>query len=147
LNYLLDTNAVSEWVKPAPDSGIVAWLAASDEDHVFMSVVTLAERRYGTELLPQSARRRRLEAWLTDDLPQRFGARMLAVDAEIADRCGRLMARTKSSGREIGAMHALIAATADRHDLSVVTCNTKDFNDIGVKLVTGRPAYRRLCPL
>ncbi len=95
----------------------------------------MAELRYGTERLPQGARRRRLVSWLTDDLPQRFGARMLAVDAEIADRCGRLMAWIKSSGREIGAMDALIAATADRHDLSVVTRNIKDFKDIGLKLV------------
>ena len=51
MSFLLDTTVVSEWVKPRPDRGVVAWLAEVDEDRVFLSVVTLAELRYGIERL------------------------------------------------------------------------------------------------
>jgi predicted nucleic acid-binding protein len=52
VNFLLDTNVVSEWTKQRPDAGVVAWLAEVDEDRVFISIVTLAELRYGVERLP-----------------------------------------------------------------------------------------------
>ena len=57
MNFLLDTNVVSEWTKPRPDSGVVDWLAQIDEDAVFLSVVTFAELRHGIERLPASKRR------------------------------------------------------------------------------------------
>ena len=60
MNSLLDTNVVSEWVKPSPNPGVIRWLAEADEDRVFLSVVTLAELRYGIERMPVGARRRRL---------------------------------------------------------------------------------------
>src|SRR3546814_656328 len=50
VNFLLDTNVVSEWVKPQPNAGVIAWLAEVDEDRVFLSVVTLAEIRHGIEI-------------------------------------------------------------------------------------------------
>ena len=65
MSFLLDTNVVSEWVRPRPDAGVVAWLAEADEDRVFISVVTLAELRYGIERLTAGQRRRRLDEWLT----------------------------------------------------------------------------------
>ena len=60
--YVLDTNVVSEWVRPRPDLGVIAWLAEVDEDRVFLSVVTLAELRHGIERLADGRRRRRLDA-------------------------------------------------------------------------------------
>lgn len=69
MTFLLDTNVVSEWVKPRPDPGVVAWLADVDEDRVLISVVTLAELRYGVECMSDGARRRRLDEWLQDELP------------------------------------------------------------------------------
>ena len=61
MNFLLDTTAVSEWMKPLPSSSVIRWLAEVDEDRVYLSVITLAELRYGTERLPLSARKSRLE--------------------------------------------------------------------------------------
>jgi predicted nucleic acid-binding protein len=61
LSFLLDTNVVSEWTRPLPDEGVVAWLAEVDEDRVFISVVTLAELRHGVARLPAGARRTRLD--------------------------------------------------------------------------------------
>src|SRR3546814_4808101 len=85
VNFLLDTNVVSEWVKPQPNAGVIAWLAEVDEDRVFMSVVTLAEIRHGIERLPAGARRKRLDTWLRDELPLRFEGRVLSVDEAVAD--------------------------------------------------------------
>jgi predicted nucleic acid-binding protein len=135
VNFLLDTNVVSEWTKPRPDAGVVTWLAAADEDRVFISVVTLAELRHGIELMPAGARRDRLDAWLTEQMPTRFDSRVLSVDAETANAWGRIMARGRAGGRAVGAMDGFIAATAEQHDLTLVTRNVADFDALGIRLV------------
>jgi toxin FitB len=135
VNFLLDTNVVSEWTKPRPDPGVVRWLAEADEDRIFISVITVAELRHGVERLPAGARRDRLDAWLNEQIPQRFEDRLLAVDAETANGWGRVMARGQAGGRPVGAMDAFIAATAERHDLTLVTRNVSDFNALGLRLV------------
>jgi len=130
VNFLLDTNIVSEWVKPHPKSGVAAWLAEADEDRVFVSVITLAEVRYGVERLAASTRRKRLNEWLEEELPLRFEGRILNVDSKIADACGRTIARAEALGRRIDAMDALLAATAEAHDLILVTRNVSDFDPV-----------------
>ncbi len=85
MSFLLDTDVVSEWVKSRPNFGAVTWLAEVDEDRVFMSVVTLAELRYGIDWIPEGKRRRRLEAWLRDEPPVRFEGRVLTVASAVAD--------------------------------------------------------------
>jgi len=127
VSFLLDSNVVSEWTKLRPDPGVVAWLADADEDRVFISVATLAELRHGVERLPNGARRRRLEAWLTDELPLRFEGRVLPIDASIADSWGRLIAGGEAAGRPMSTMDAFIAATAVVHRLGLVTRNVADF--------------------
>lgn len=135
MNFLLDTNVVSEWAKPRPDSGVVTWLAEADEDRVFISVVTLAELRHGIERLPSGARRDRLDIWLTDQVPARFETRVLSVDAEVANLWGLIMARGRAAGRPVGTMDAFIAATAEQHDLTLVTRNVTDFDALGIQLI------------
>ena len=135
MSFLLDTNVVSEWTRPRPDTGVVRWLAEADEDRVFISVVTLAELRHGIERLPAGARHDRLALWLTEQVPARFEARVLPVDAETAHCWGRVMARAQAAGRPIGTMDAFIAATAERHDLVLVTRNVSDFAAAGIRLL------------
>ncbi|EQD76614.1 plasmid stability protein [mine drainage metagenome] len=113
----------------------MTWLAEADEDRVFISVVTLAELRHGIERLPAGARRDRLDAWLTEQLPARFEARVLPVDAETANFWGRVMARGQAGGCPVGSMDAFIAATAERHDLTLVTRNVSDFDALGIRLI------------
>lgn len=127
MSFLLDTNVVSEWVRPRPDEGVVAWLADADEDRVFISVVTLAELRYGIERLTAGQRRRRLDEWLTGELPLRFEGRVLPIDAAIADAWGRLTASREAVGRPIAVADAVIAATAEAHGLALVTRNVSAF--------------------
>lgn len=128
MTFLLDTNVVSEWVKPRPNTGMMRWLAEVDEDRVFLSVVTLAELRRGIERLSDGKRRRQLDGWLRDALPLRFESRILPVDGTIADEWGKIVARREASGRQIGAMDAFIAATAVVHNLTLVTRNVDDFH-------------------
>jgi toxin FitB len=127
VNFLLDTNIISEWVKPKPNPGVVTWLAEVDEDRVFLSVVTLAELRYGIERLAAGKRRERLEDWLNHDLPLRFDGRVLPVDPLVADACGRVVARSEKAGRRLEAMDAFLAATAEVYHMTLVTHNNSDF--------------------
>jgi len=128
VSFLLDTNVVSEWTKPQPNPGVIAWLEQVKEDDVFLSVVTFAELRHGIERLPAGTRRRRLDEWLRTELPTRFEGRIALIDGAVADEWGRLVARREASGRPIQAMDALIAATARVHNLTLVTRNVADFS-------------------
>ena len=127
MTFLLDTNVVSEWVKPRPNRGLVAWLAEVDEDRVFLSVVTLAELRHGIQRMADGHRRRRIDMWLREEIPLRFEGRLLPVDTAVADRWGEVVAHCEATGRPIGVMDAFIAATAIVHGLKLVTRNEMDF--------------------
>ena len=128
MSFLLDTNVVSEWLKPRPNPGVVSWLAAVDEDQTCLSVVTITELRYGIERLTAGARKKRLDEWLHQELLTRFEGRILPVDLAIADECGRLAARSEGVGRPIEARDAFIAATAEVYGLTLVTRNVSHFH-------------------
>ncbi len=135
MNFLLDTNVVSEWVKPRPNAGVMHWLASVDEDRVHLSVVTLAELRHGIQRLSPGARRTRLEHWLQNDLAQRFATRILPVDAILADHWGRVLAQAEAVGRPAGGMDALVAATSACFDLTLVTRNVSHFAPLGIRII------------
>jgi toxin FitB len=127
MTFLLDTNVVSEWVKPRPDPGVIEWLESTDEDRIFISVVTLAELRYGVERLATGKRRHRLEEWLRDELPLRLEDRILSVDALIANAWGTTVSRSEAAGHSISVIDAFLAATAEVHRLTLVTRNVSHF--------------------
>jgi predicted nucleic acid-binding protein len=128
VSFLLDTTLISEWMKPRPNPGVVAWLADVDEDRTFLSVITLTEIRYGIERIAASNRRQRLEDWLQDELPLRFEGRLLSINPNIADTCGKFVARSEAAGRRMEVMDAFIAATAAMHRLTLVTRNASHFH-------------------
>ncbi len=127
MSFLIDTNVVSESVRPRPDPNVVAWLAETDEDRVFLSVATLAELRRGIARLAEGRRRNRLDEWLRNELPVRFEGRILTIDSVIAAAWGDVMAEHEGRGRPISTMDAFIAATARVHRLTLVTRNAADF--------------------
>lgn len=127
MNYLLDTNVVSEWTKPVPDPNVVRWLDEVDEDRVHLSVITLGELREGVDRLDPGRRRDRLDGWLRDDLSDRFEGRLVDVDEDVTLRWGALRAAAGRSGRTLPVVDALIAATALAHSFVVVTRNVRDF--------------------
>jgi len=134
MTFLLDTNVIAEWVKPRPDTNVIAWLADVDEDRVFVSVASFAEIRHGIERLPEGRRRQSLSAWLSEDLPQRFEGRILHIDRHIAEVCGVMMARGWRAGMTVGSMDGFIAATAAAHGHTLVTRNTRDFAPLRITL-------------
>lgn len=135
MSFLLDTNVVSEWVKPNPNSGVVQWLDAVDEDRTFLSVMTIAELKFGVARLPDGQRKDRLVDWVTVRLPERFERRILDVNGETAQLWGTLMADRQRAGRPAGAMDGFIAATAHQHGLTLVTRNVGDFVPFGIDVL------------
>ena len=127
MSFLLNTNAISEWQKPRPNHGLTAWTNSADEDDLFLSVVTLAELRYGVERMAAGTRRRRYEQWLGHELPLRFEGRILSVNQGIAEAWGRIVALCASDGKPISAIDGFLAATAEVHRLTLVTRNVQHF--------------------
>src|SRR5260370_5571023 len=98
MSLLLNTNAMPEWVKPRPNPGLIGWMEASDEDRIFISVVSLAELHYGVERMARGKRRSRLEQWLQHELPLRFASRTFPVDTNVATGWCRAVSRNESAG-------------------------------------------------
>ena len=134
--YLLDTNVISEYTRAQlPDERVRRWIDAQDEGTLHLSVLTFGEIRKGVDLLPQGAKRQRLDEWLSTELTQRFRGRVLPITLEITLTWGMLDARAQTRGRRLAVVDGLLAATAILHDLSVVTRNVKDFGACGVELL------------
>ncbi|MER8674683.1 MULTISPECIES: type II toxin-antitoxin system VapC family toxin [unclassified Mesorhizobium] len=134
MRLLLDTNVLSEVTRLAPDARVLGWLDELDEDRSFISVVSIAEIRRGVSLMDEGRKREALAEWLARDLPQRFEQRVLPVNDAVALAWGDLMGLAKRRGRGLSSMDGLIAATAIAHELTLATCNTKDFERFGLEL-------------
>ena len=119
--FLLDTNVISELIKPRPQASVAAWVESTDESLLFLSVLTLGEIRRGVAALPQSRRRASLEAWLDKNLRTRFEDRLLSIDTEVADRWGLLTATARLRGIALPVIDGLLAASALEHNLTLVT--------------------------
>jgi len=132
VSYLLDTNVLSELVRPRPNGSVVEWVGAVPDPALHLSALSLGEIRKGVELLRNGPRKERLRLWLEQDLPQWFGDRLLAVTVQVADRWGRLLAQV---ARPVPAIDSLLAATALHHGLPVVTRNVSDFRFPGLEVV------------
>ncbi|XUM23458.1 type II toxin-antitoxin system VapC family toxin [Bradyrhizobium oligotrophicum S58] len=134
MNFLLDTNVLSEMRRPAPDGRVIGWLDAVDEDRVYISVASIAELKRGVELMDPGRRRAALAAWLSHDLSARFADRILPIDQAVAERWGDLMSASHRSGIALSVMDGFFAATALAHQLTLVTRNVKDFAATGAPL-------------
>lgn len=132
MSYLLDTNILSETMRPSPHRAVSAWLAAAPDESLHLSVLSLGELRQGVERLRRGPKRQRLEVWLEQSLPAWFEGRLIGVDGAIADRWGRLRA---SAGRPLPAVDSLLAATALSRGLRMVTRNVADFAFEGLEVI------------
>lgn len=130
MTFLLDTCAVSELQKGKPDQLVVSFFVAHADPDLFLSVVTMGEIRKGIFRLPEGRKRLGLEAWY-GSLVSAYGDRILPIDLAVAEIWGVLSANDSGLAPPDG----LIAATALRHGLCLVTRNTRDFDRIPVPLV------------
>jgi toxin FitB len=135
VKYLLDTNVISEPLKTGPDPNVVRWLAAADEDGLFLSVITFAEVRKGIEEIGSGRRRDALLMWLYEELAARFEHRILDVNMAVASAWGNIMAQSKKRGINLGPIDAFFAATAETYALTFVTRNVKDFERLDISLL------------
>ena len=133
--YLLDTNCISELVRPRPAAQVLKWFDAADERLLYLSVLTLGEIRKGVEGLSPGKRRGSLETWVSVDLPARFAGRILPLDAGVADRWGVLAAQAQRKGNPLPVIDGLLAATALYHELTVVSRNASHFRSIQTAVV------------
>ena len=135
MNYILDTNVISELVAVQPDSKVAAWIEAVDPQQVYLSVVAIGELKKGIDRLPVSKRKERLEQWLQEDLLVRFQGHLLPIDVDTMLRWGALIARLEAIGRPIAAIDALLAATAGQYGYTLVTRNITHFKDARILLL------------
>ncbi len=130
--FLLDTNVISELVRPKPEPKVTTWIDSADENLLYLSVLTVGEIRKGIASVHSPSRRVALEAWLLSDLALRFASRILPIDQAVADRWGRLAAQVAAAKASLPVIDGLLAATALHHNLTLVTRNTTDVAPTGV---------------
>ena len=135
MKYLIDTCVISELVRKKPDSQVLEWIENCDEDHLYLSVLTLGEIQKGISRLSDSRRKLPIQKWLDTDLRARFEGRILPITDEIALTWGLIQAEAELKGSPIPTIDALIGATAVAHNLYVVTRNESDIQRTGVHIL------------
>ncbi|WGM46207.1 Toxin FitB [Brevundimonas sp. NIBR10] len=133
--YLLDTNIISNVVKPNPSASLLDWMATQQDEDVFIASLTVAEIRRGILEKPAGQKRELLETWFSGpEGPQAlFAGRILSFDDRAALIWARLMAEGKSSGRPRNGLDMIVAAVALANGCIVVTDNEKDF--LGLEII------------
>ncbi|HEV7367715.1 PIN domain-containing protein [Arenibaculum sp.] len=127
--YLLDTNVISNVVKPQPSESLLAWMAVQKDEDLFIASLTVAEIRRGILETPEGRKRDALDAWFSGpEGPQMlFAGRVLAFDDKAGLIWARLMAEGKAAGRPRSGLDMIIAAVAGANGCVVVTDNERDF--------------------
>lgn len=135
MNYLLDTNVISELVAKQPSPKVVAWIDSIADERIYLSALTIGELKKGIEKLPPSPRQALLRNWLHEELLVRFAGRILAIDTAVMLTWGQVTATLEQRGRKLPAMDSFIAALALQNRFTLVTRNDTDFADTGVTLL------------
>lgn len=130
--YLLDTNVISNLIKPEPSPGLVAWLEAQLDEDLFIASFTVAEIRRGILEKPSGQKRATLDAWFSGpEGPQAlFAGRVLPFDEQAALAWAALMAGGKAAGRPRNPLNMLIASVGLANDCVLVTDNERDFVEL-----------------
>jgi toxin FitB len=132
MRFLLDTNIISNIIKPMPSEFLLAWMAEQRDEDLFIASLTVAEIRRGILEKPAGKRHDELEVWFSGpEGPQAlFAGRVLSFDEKAGLRWARLMAEGKARGRPRSALDTIIAAVADANECVVVTDNERDFEGV-----------------
>jgi len=134
MKALLDTCVVAELRRPEGHPGVKSAVAEIPDADLYLSVVTLGEIAKGVALLATSKRKKALASWL-NGLETKFGDRILTIDVQTARLWGELTARAQKSGIIIPGIDGLLAATALRHGMHVVTRNSRHFEASGALVI------------
>jgi predicted nucleic acid-binding protein len=132
---LLDTNVVSEPMRPSPETGVVEWIDAQPIETLYLSAITVAELRAGVALLPRSKRRSALHQDLEERVLPLFAGRVLPFDLACTQAYADLREALRRTGRGIAHVDGYIAAVARTHGLAVATRDTAPFVAAGVEVI------------
>ena len=132
---ILDTNVISELMRPAPAPTVVAWLEAQDPLVLATTCITVAEIQRGIARMPKGKRRQSLQKRFAAFVEEAFPGRLLAFDEPAAYACGEVSAARESKRLHADAVDMMIAAIARHADAALATRNTSDFENCGLKLI------------
>jgi predicted nucleic acid-binding protein len=132
---LLDTNVVSELMRPAPSEAVLAWFAAQDAGNLYLSAIGEAELRRGAAMLPAGKRRAQLMAAIDAMITEDFAGRILAFDGAAAQAFVLVFLERRAAGRPISFADCQIAATARAQGAAIATRNTADFAGCGLAVI------------
>ncbi|CAO1654022.1 Ribonuclease VapC [Salinibacterium sp. NYA9b] len=132
---VLDTNVISELVRPTPSPAVIAWIDAQDSTDLVITALTAAEVRAGVALLPSGRRKQDVGERMESLLTETFAGFVLAFDLDSSGQYADIVSNRSRAGRPISTFDAQIAAVCRQHDAVLATRNTADFTDTGVQLV------------
>lgn len=132
---ILDTNVLSELIKPAPSKVVAGWLNAQPQSQLAATAMSLLEMRTGATVLAEGRRRVELLGLIDRLFDQMFGDSLLVFDAKAAIAFSEIVAQRRSAGRPIGTMDAMIAAVARTKEATVATRDIDGFSGIAVPLI------------
>ena len=132
---ILDTNVLSEVMRPFPSTRVLRWMAAQPAGELFTTTITQAEILYGLELLPKGKRRTAFESAVEAMFDEDFAGRILPFDGAAAHMFAKIAAARRTLGRPITQFDAQVAAIARSRGAAVATRNTSDFDNCGVTVV------------
>lgn len=132
---LLDTNVLSELMKPAPAGSVMRWMASQPATSLYTTSITQAEILHGVMLLPPGRRRNAIEAAAETMFREDFGGRILPFGSDAAHPYARIATERRRAGRPISHFDAQIAAIARSAGAAIATRNVTDYEDCGVKVI------------
>jgi predicted nucleic acid-binding protein len=132
---VLDTNVLSELLRPAPEARVLAWLDAQPSASLFTTAVTQGEILYGIRLLPDGQHRKKLWNAAVAIFDEDFAGRVLSFDGDAAGVYADIGASRRAASRPISQFDATIAAISRSRGASLATRNAKDFEGCGIEVV------------
>jgi len=135
VNFLLDTNIISETTKRQPSPAVLAWVEAQPIDTLYTASLAIAELRSGIDRLVDPARKSDLARWLEQKVRPFFGTRIVEPDEAVWMAMLGILERAKANRRTLPVSDLIFAATAERHGMVVVTRNVKDFDGSGIRIL------------
>ena len=132
---VLDTNVLSETLKPLPNAAVVSWMAAQPRSTLFTTTVVEAEILYGVAVLADGARKTQLQAALKAIFTEDLSGQVIPFDRDCAEAYAGIAANRKNSGQPISQFDAMIAAATASRGATLATRNLRDFADCGIRLI------------
>lgn len=134
MKYLLDTCAISEFVKTVIDEGLKHFVSAVSNENLFLSTMTIAELHRGVIRMVDSKRKSDLTIWL-GELEEAFENRILPFEFNSAIHWAKINSQAESKGQKLSAFDSIIASVASSNDLVLITRNTKDFASANIEII------------